>query len=164
MTHARLPIPQQRLESYHAFGTLCVLWFARMIALLPARQNRGIHIWIRKLERLVEMFVFLAATRRVSYVSPRNQAYVRRSAPHGFRRMRKRNRLFFKLARVRARGDLNTRIAQLLNVLADPEPYIARFVKRLVRGVRGSRLFAVGPRAELIGVAPSRAVTAANTS
>jgi hypothetical protein len=68
----------------------------------------------------------------------------------GFRRtvFKRNRRLLMKHARIceRARS-FRDRVQRLLDVLADPAPYIARFIARLRRGLCAWRLTPIAPPA-----------------
>jgi hypothetical protein len=58
-------------------------------------------------------------------------------------------RLLWKCARIRARrADPLARVARLLEVLAFPERYIARFMRRLINGVSFFHIVACAPPAQ----------------
>ncbi|MGQ0533204.1 MAG: hypothetical protein ACT4OF_11020, partial [Caulobacteraceae bacterium] len=118
----------------------------RFILLIGARsRSRRVRRWLNWLERWVECTIFLMAVRRFGYLPGRRKRPS--TTPRGFRRVRGSRRLFYKSARIRAKGCARTRISRLLDVLADPAPYIDRFFKRLCRGLRLTRLVAAAPPA-----------------
>ncbi|MGQ0532367.1 MAG: hypothetical protein ACT4OF_06710, partial [Caulobacteraceae bacterium] len=125
----------------------------RFILLIGARsRSRRVRRWLNWLERWVECTIFLMAVRRFGYL-PRRRKRRPANTPGGFRRVRGSRRLFYKSARIRAKGCARTRISRLLDVLADPARYIDRFFKRLCRGLRLTRLVAVAPPAALLASA-----------
>jgi hypothetical protein len=75
-----------------------------------------------------------------------------RPAPAGFRRSRSRRlRLFFRNSGIRARkAALATRLAHLSAALANPEPHLAYFSRRLLKGLRTGRLVPTAPAAQAL--------------
>lgn len=137
--------PKQRIEAFTASALLWLAWLAAVIASLGApRRSRLLKRLLKRLERAAECIIFLHATQRLRR-PPRRRAP---EAPCGFRRRRSGLRLFMKSARVRARGaGLRQRIDRIIAALENPAPYIARFVKRLRRGLCGFTFVAAAPSA-----------------
>ncbi len=161
MTQTRPPLSKDTIE---AFAASAVAWAVRLLGVLVApgadRRRRLMRRFLNHIERAVECIVFLwaversrlgeaEASLRQSLVGPTPRRTRRpRSVPPGFRRTMGSRRLFWKCARIRARGaDALTRVARLLEALAHPERYIARFMRRLANGVRFSQLVACAPPA-----------------
>lgn len=62
-----------------------------------------------------------------------------------------------RYARIRVRGTLAERLAAILRAFENPERIVARIVKRLRRGLTGSRLVLAAPVASVVttrGIAP----------
>ena len=132
-----------------------------MIARLASpRRSRRLARELERLEREVEATFFLMALHRFG-PTPRRRP-IPRTAPLGFRRTsaRPRKRLFFRNAGVRARkASLCERIARIFAALANPEPHVAYFFKRLLDGVHGPGLVpATPPASALVVGAPQAAI------
>jgi hypothetical protein len=72
------------------------------------------------------------------------------STPPGFRRdrVKLRRRLLCKHARIADRRlSLHQRVLRLIAALANPEPYIARFLTHLRKGLRNFKFVTVAPPA-----------------
>jgi hypothetical protein len=107
-------------------------------------------------ERAVERILFLHAVARSGPL--KKKLRIPFSTPHGFRAGRPRYRLFFKSARIRARGaSALTRVLALIKALRRPDRAVAHFLKRIRKGVLGPRLVITAPLAEAF----SRALLAA---
>jgi hypothetical protein len=140
------PPTQHRIE---AFAASLVVWLLALARDLATRQFDIRHA-VKRAERAVECVLFLMAVRRVPPPTSK-LTYVRRGAPPGFRRRSKTSRLLFKHARVRVHGSILHRLARLIEALAHPERYVARFLKLLRTGsLRGSRLILISPRASAV--------------
>lgn len=90
-----------------------------------------------------------------------------RPVPSGFRRTGpvRRRRQLFRDSGVRARkAGFLQRVVRLVAALADPEPHVAYFFKRLLDGLRGAGLVPVSPPAAALGRQLSRAVALADSS
>lgn len=147
MSQRYQPPTKERIEAFAASLVVWLLTFARDLIAYPFNPRRV----IKRAERAVESVLFLMAVRRVAPPPPQKLAYVRRGAPPGFRRQRRTSRLLFKHARVRVRdGSVLQRLARLLDALAYPERYVARFMKLLGSGLCGSRLIITSPRASAV--------------
>ena len=145
MTHALPPLNQARLE---ALAASAIAWLVRLLgvltALSAARRRRLMRRFLNHIERAVECIIFLKAVARLGPASRRRSHP--RSVPAGFRRTLGSRRLFWKSARIRARGaDAFTRIARLLEALANPQPFIARFMRRFSSGVSFHHLVPCAP-------------------
>jgi hypothetical protein len=147
MNNAAPLTPRHRVEAFTASALFWLAWLAAVIAALGApRRSRLLKRFVKRLERAAECIIFLHATRCVRR-PPRRGRRPAAAAP-GFRHSRSSFRLFMKSARVRARGaGLRERIDRILAALANPTPYIARFVKRLRRGLCGAHFVAAAPPA-----------------
>jgi hypothetical protein len=156
------PLTQHLIEAFAASAWGWLMWLAAVIAKLGApRRSRRLNTLVARLERAVENILFLRAVHGFGPI-PRRARFPR-GAPSGFRRQRhKRARLFFRNCGVRARkASIAQRIASLAAALADPEPHIAYFSKRLRRGLHGACLIPVAPPpAALLADAPRAAIIA----
>ncbi len=147
MTQPRPPLSKDLIE---AFAASAVAWLVRLLGVLTTpgaeRRRRLMRRFLHHIERAVECIIFLRAVERLG-PTPRSRRRPR-FAPNGFRRTMGNRRLFWKCARIRARGaDPFARVSRLLEALANPEPYIARFMRRLVNGVSFFHLVACAPPA-----------------
>ncbi len=165
MKHALPPLTQHRLE---AFAASAALWLIRLLgaALHPGAQRRRKRLaaFVARIERFVEHVVFLKAVHAAGPPPPQRHAPA--STPLGFRRLRRRPTLFWKLARIRAgrSAGLVDRIVRLFEVLARPAPYVARVLKQLCKGLRLSRLVPIAPPAAALAADAPCAVIADDTS
>lgn len=152
MSQACQPLTQERIEAFAASIVVWLIALVRDLVAHPFQARLCLHRAVKRGERAVESVLFLMAARHAIPTARRNQTYLPRACPIGFRRRRKSSRLLFKHARVRLRGgDVLQRLSRLLAVLARPERYIARFSKLLRGGqLRGSRLIAVAPPARML--------------
>ena len=137
--------PKQRIDAFSASALLWLAWLAAVIASLGApRRSRLLKRFVKRLERAGECTIFLHATQRLRR-PPRRRAP---EAAPGFRRRRSGLRLFMKSARVRARhASLRERIDPIIAALENAAPYVARFIKRLRRGLCGFHFVAAAPPA-----------------
>src|SRR5262245_15582316 len=145
MTHALPPLTKAVLE---ALAASAIAWLVRLLGVLTAlgaaRRRRLMRRFLNYIERAVECIIFLKAVARLG-PSPRRRRHPR-SVPPGFRRTMGSRRLFWKSARIRARGaDAFTRIARLLEALANPEVYVGRFMRRFTSGVSFHHLVPCAP-------------------
>ena len=166
MKHVRLPVSPDRLEALAASAVLWLAWLAGVIFSLGApRKSRRLHRFVKRCERWVECITYLRARLRFGS-APHFHHAPRAAAAPGFRRQGGSKRLFMRSAHIRApRGaSLRARVTRLLEALAHPEPYMARFLKRLAHGLHGARLVVCAPPAHAIGEDAPRAVVAANSS
>jgi len=122
----------------------------------PELTRRRIHHAIRRAERAVELMLLLMAFRLATPPAQRLSSFARRNTPIGFARRVRQSKFLFKHARVRLRaGAFHQRIARLIAAVAKPARYVQRFLKRLHKGLRGSRLVVACPDAQtLFGNAP----------
>lgn len=165
MKPALPPLTKDMLDAFIASAWLCLLWAARVIAQFAApRRGRRLHRIVARLERGVESILFLRAVHRFGPMPRRTR--IPRAAPPGFRRQRHaRLALFFRNSGVRARkANYAQRIASLVAALANPEPHVAYFFKRIARGLRGARLIAIAPPATALGVDPPHAAICVDSS
>lgn len=165
MKQARPPLTQARLE---AFVASAVAWAVRLLGAVlhprAAMRRRRLTEFVRRAERFVEFILFLKAVR--AFGPPPKRRRTPRAPPPGFRRVERRFTLFWKIARIRApRGaSLIDRLAQLLHALANPERYVARFLKQLCKGLRVSRLVPIAPSAHALAGANAPPISYADTS
>jgi hypothetical protein len=167
MKHALPPLTKDLIEAFAASaGLWCVRLAGVILRLAAPGGRRRLHRFVEISERAVESIMFLKALHRFG-PPPRGRA-APRPAPTGFRHAggaRRRRRLFFRNCGVRARkADLGRRIAQLIAALADPEPHVAYFFKRLLNGLRGACLIPVAPPASALAAAAARSVQIDDTS
>jgi|CXWL01.1.fsa_nt_gi hypothetical protein len=121
----------------------------------PAHTRRRIHHAIRRAERAVELMLLLMAFRLATPPAQRLSSFARRNTPVGFARRVRQSKFLFKHARVRLRhGAFHQRIARLIAAIARPSRYVQRFLKRLHKGLRGSRLVAARPAAQKLSAHP----------
>ena len=166
MKHAVLPpLSRDLLEAFTASAWACLMWLARVITQIGApRRSRRLRSFVEQLERAVESILFLEAVHRFGPPPPRR--HTPPAAPAGFRRqLDTRMRLFFRNSGVRARkAGFLQRLASLASALANPEPHIAYFTKRLTRGLRGARLIATAPPAASLGSVAPQVIIIIDTS
>jgi hypothetical protein len=134
-------LPKPETDAFLASGIAWLGWFLAIILKLGApRRSRTLRRWIEKLERFVEHVIFLMAVQRLAPLPRPYRQAPPRHIPAGFRRATRSWRFVFKLARIRARRkSWPQRVERLISALANPERYIARFLKRL----RTPRLFSL---------------------
>ncbi|MEZ5959463.1 MAG: hypothetical protein R3C30_03420 [Hyphomonadaceae bacterium] len=114
----------------------------------PEHTRRRIHLAIRRAERAVELMLLLMAFRLATPPAQRLSSFSRRNTPVGFRRRVRQSKFPLKHVRVRLRhGAFHQRIGRLIAAIAEPSRYVQRFLKRLHKGLRGSRLVASAPPA-----------------
>jgi hypothetical protein len=151
MTSASLPITAPRVEAFAASALRLLGWLLAMVMRggWSGRSKRLRHI-LSRAERYVECVLCLKAIVLFGPL-PKRRPHPR-SAPPGFRRARRRMRLFFRSARIRAgkRAGALARVLALLDALAKPERAVAHFLKQLSRGTRLTGLVAAAPRADAL--------------
>jgi hypothetical protein len=145
-------ITKESAEAYFAPALDWLGWLLALIARLGAPfRSRRLTRLVAQWEHGVEAMIFLRAVARLGFLGGRRPRAFPLSAPGGFRRARvnPRRRLLFKRARIRLRrAGPYQRVLRLIAVLANPEPYVARFVARLRnRGLRRSAIMLVAPPA-----------------
>jgi hypothetical protein len=161
------PLPPLTKDLLEAFAASAVAWLVRLLGIVltpgAARRRRLLRGFLNHIERCVECIVLLEAVRQLP--PPPRQSARPRSTPPGFRRSRRNIRQLWKCAHIRARhaGPI-ARITRLLDVLARPEPYVARFIQRLGKGVAFSRLVLAAPPAAAFTSAAPRAIAFADSS
>jgi len=156
-------ITQKQLQAYYACA---LLWLVRLVDLLlrwtNPRPSRALKRIVQRQEHFIGYVLLLTAMRRSRH---RRTPQLRVAAHSGFRRTLGGVRLLMKSAKIaKPHASIRARVLQLLDVLADPERYIAHFIKRLRHGVRIVRLVAAAPIADAIQSAPPRAVVCADSS
>jgi hypothetical protein len=148
-----VPPPHITKAQVEAFVASAWAWLCRLLAVLfsPSAQHRRRRLLrlVQLGERRVEHVLFnMAAQRLIARKGPPRRRISLVIARPGFRLAKGDNRLLLKSARIRLRSrDLVARLARLLEALLDPEPFIARYTKRLARGLRFVRLIAGAPAA-----------------
>ncbi len=115
--------------------------------------RRRIHHAIRRAERAVELMLLLMAFRLATPPAQQFSSFARRNTPIGFARRVRQSKFLYKYARVRLRGGaFHQRIARLIAAIAQPARHVQRFLKRLHKGLRGSRLVVAHPPAQALFV------------
>ena len=146
MRRYQYPIPI-RLEALFARVGFWLEWVLAVVSRIGALNgSRRLRAYVTRTEKSVEGLLFLAATERLRPPPARTKHPA--STPAGYRRSRSHKRLMLRMARIRVRGTLVERLTAIARVFRDPELYIARFVKRLRRGLGGSRLVLAAPAAD----------------
>jgi hypothetical protein len=158
------PLTQDLID---AFTASAGLWLGRLAALLfnpRAAARRRLFVRLVQFgERWVEYILFCMAAHRLG---PRpRRICMRLSDRPGFRITCGDNRLLWKSARIRLRGaNLIARVERLFEALANPDVYVARYMKRLARGLCFRRLTARAPAAVALASAEATAVAFADSS
>jgi hypothetical protein len=159
------PLTRQRIDAFHASA---LRWLGRLMRLIltlgtPGRGQR-LRRFLTRIELEVECILFCEALLR--YGPPPQRRRHPRPPPIGFRRTRHhRLALFFKRAGVRARKQhALARVLRLFDVLAQPERFIAYFLKRLCKGLRMSALVASAPPAYALALGALARVAFADSS
>jgi hypothetical protein len=167
MKHVLSPLTKDLIEAFLASAGL---WLARLMGVLLAPRARAHKRRLARLvataEAWVEQIILIMAARRLR-VAPGKRRRINGSvvAIPGFRVSRGSPRLFLKCARIRlGRGSLTARVQRLIDVLADPQVYIARFAKRLARGLCLLRLVTSAPAASPFTSADALPVAIADSS
>lgn len=146
MRKHQYPIPI-RLEALFARVGFWLEWVLAVVSRIGALNgSRRLRAYVARTEKSVEGLLFLAATERLRPPPPRTKRPA--STRAGYRRLPSHKRLMLRMARIRVRGTLAERLAAIARVFRNPELYIARFVKRLRRGLVSSRLVLAAPVAE----------------
>jgi hypothetical protein len=146
MRKHQYPIPI-RLEALFARVGFWLEWVLAVVSRIGALNgSRRLRAYVARTEKSVEGLLFLAATERLRPPPLRTRRPAGTRA--GYRRLGTHKRLMLRMARIRARGTLTERLAAIARVFRDPESYIARLVKRLRRGLTGSRLVLAAPAAD----------------
>jgi hypothetical protein len=168
MKHALPPLTKDLTEAVAASAWH---WLVRLLVVLfsprAERRRRRLVRLVQFAERGVEHILFLMAGYRLGSLDPRRRWRInaRVIARPGFRIARGDNRLLWKSARIRLRGaSLTARVERLIDALANPEPYIARYIERLARGLCFRRLVACAPAAAALAGADAPAPTFADSS
>jgi len=137
-----------RLAAFFASARFWLYWVIAVVSRIGALNgSRRLRFYVNRAERWIERLLFVAAAERLaSRPVRRYRAY----APSGFRRVRSHGRLLYKSARIRVRGTLAQRLAAIAAAFENPEPIIARFMKRLRQGLTGSRIIIAAPKADAV--------------
>lgn len=154
------PLTRQSIDAFAASALRWLGWLLRVIiALGTSWRSEGLHLALARMEREVESILLCEAM--LHHGPPPLRRRHPRPAPRGFGRTRNhRHALFFKRAGVRARGrNALARVLRLFDVLARPQAFIAYFLKRLIKGLRGAALIVAAPTAWALcdGVRPREA-------
>jgi hypothetical protein len=153
-------ITQSSVEAYVASALDWLGWLMSVIATFAApHKSRRLVRFVQLCERGVEVVIFLMAVARLT-PPPQRRAERPAGAPAGFRRtcVKRRRRLLFKHARIRLKGaGLYQRVLRLVAALANPAPYIARFVARLRKRLRATTIVVTAPPAAALAAGAVRA-------
>jgi hypothetical protein len=145
-----LLLRQPNVEAYAASALDWLGWIMNVIASFAApHRSRRLVRFVQLCERGVEAIIFLMAVARLA-PPPQPRAVLPANAPAGFRRtpVKDRRRLLFKHARIRLVGaSLYQRVLRLISALANPAPYIARFMARLRKRLRATTIILTAPPA-----------------
>jgi hypothetical protein len=145
------PPSQHSIDALAAAIIVFVIELAQAIFKSHPEHTRRVHRAILQAERAVELMLLLMAFRLATPPAQRLSSFARRNTPAGFTRRVRVSRLLFKYARVRQRhGAFHQRIARLIEAIAAPSRYVQRLLKRLHKGLRGSRLVAAHPPAHAL--------------
>lgn len=138
------PISHHRLRRTFAWARLCLVRIAACLAeqsflhaVLPRAWRRALEHEVAILADIAAALVFLSACARLPVrhrPKQRRPALTRRGAKLRNRSGEWRALKGFKLRRALRARTLGVRITAILNLLRDPEPAIADFVRRLQRG------------------------------
>jgi hypothetical protein len=162
MTQAQPIITTARVEAYFASALRLLGWLlVAILRLAPAGRSARLRAVLSRAERAVECILFLKAVAR--YGPPPQRRRHPRFAASGFRRMeRRRLRLFFRGAGVRARkASPLARVIALMEALARPERAVAYFFRNICKGLRLARIAPVAPPAcTLAGATPTASTLA----
>jgi len=140
---------QIRLEAIFASAGFWLEWVVAVVSRIGALNgSRRLRAYVWRMERWIEMALFIAATERLRPPALRTRRPT--GTRNGYRRTRLRLRLFLKSARIRSHGTLAERLASIAKAFRNPERVIAHFVKRLRRGLTGSRLVLAAPSADAV--------------
>ncbi|MBL8547104.1 MAG: hypothetical protein JNL81_11620 [Hyphomonadaceae bacterium] len=151
-----MPIDQspfiQPLAQFRASAFAWAGWLLELVLRFgPFSRSRRMRRFVFHLERRVEAFCFVLAWH---CVQPGRAQSVAPARP-GFRLVRSSIRLFLKGGGVRAKGaDIGMRVRRLLDVLADPDRCVARFCKKIRRGLRKFNLVPTAPPAHALAQSP----------
>jgi len=135
-----------QIEAFTAAMWWRVCWLLSLLIQFPSAEGkRRMKRFVRHAERQVECILFLRAAAHLRRPPPRRRPL---HAPNGFRRTCSNARLLMKAARVRlGHGGVFDRLVHLAEALLAPARYIARFTRRLRRGVRLCHFIPVAPPA-----------------
>lgn len=148
MTQAQPLITDARVEAFTASALRVLGWlFALIVRMAATGRGARLKRMLSRAERCVESTLFLKAV--ALYGPPPRRKFHPRGAHPGFRRMeRRRRRLFYRGAKVRARkADPLTRVAALFDALTRPQRAVAYFFKRICNGLTLGRIVPVAPPA-----------------
>ncbi len=119
-------------------------WVLAVVSRIGALNgSRRLRAYVARTEKTVEGLLFLAATERLR--PPPSRTRRPASTGAGYCRSRTSKRLLLRMARIRVRGTLAQRLAAIARAFRDPERFIARFLRRLRRGLLSSRLVLARP-------------------
>jgi hypothetical protein len=143
-------ISDQRLAQFRASAFAWMGWLLQVALYIGVfSKSRRLRRLVQRCERWVASYCFVLAVQ--SATAPRGRRQHPRGAPPGFRRVRGSIRLLLKSARIHCSGaNLAARVASVSIALADPDPYVAHFAKRIAAGLVGTHLVAAAPEAEIV--------------
>lgn len=157
-------ISDQRLAQIRASAFAWMGWLLQVALCIGVfSKSRRLRRLVQRAERWVACYCFFLAAQTAA--TPRRRSRHPRSAPSGFRYAHGSIRLLLKSARIRAKSrNLAARITAVSMALADPEPYVAHFGRRIAAGLVSLRLVAAAPEKEIVVDLSSLAPTPANSS
>jgi hypothetical protein len=168
MKHALPPLTKDLVDAFLASAWL---WLGRLLAVLISpraeSRKRRLRRLVQVAERAVEQTLCVVAGYRLGSLDPKRRriAKWRIFQRPGFRIAKGDNRLLWKSARIRLRSrSLIARVQHLLEALANPERYVAHYMKRLAHGLCFRRLTVCAPPAAALVSAPARAPAPADSS
>lgn len=158
-------ISDQRLAQVRASAFAWMGWLLQIVLRIGIlSKSRCLRRLVQRSERWVACYCFLLAVQSTT-VPKRRRFRHPRGAPQGFYYRRGNIRLLLRSARIHAKSaNLATRIASLSIALADPDPYVAHFAKRIAAGLIKTRLVVTAPPVTRIIAASSRTPTPADSS
>ncbi|MEQ1819706.1 MAG: hypothetical protein ABL871_13955 [Terricaulis sp.] len=157
-------ISDQRLAQFRASAFAWMGWLLQVALRIGVfSKSRRLRHLVQHCERWVASYCFVLAVQ--SATAPKSRRRHPRGAPPGFRRVRGNIRLLLKSARIHCKtANLAARLASLSIALADPEPYVAHFAKRIAAGLIGTHLVAAAPADEIAFDLASLTPVAADSS
>lgn len=143
-------ISDQRLAHIRASAFAWLGWLLQIALRIGVlSKSRRLRRLVQASERWVACYCFVIAVQ--STTAPRRRTLHPRRATAGFRLTRGHMRLLLKSARIRIKGaHLAARIASVTMALADPEPYVAHFAKRIAAGLIGTHIVIAAPALERV--------------
>lgn len=157
-------ISDQRLAHFRASAFAWLGWLLQVALRIGIfAKSRRLRRLVQSSERCVACYCFVLAVQRTA--APRRRKPHPRRATPGFRITRGNIRLLLKSARIRINGaNLAARITSVSMALADPEPFVAHFAKRIAAGLIGTRLIVAAPASENVSDVSSLTPAVADSS